>query len=182
MAASKKGVVRASAPPDAGYYVQKRMVHGDRVREAMGVSRRCAACGRPRRRGRSRRNGIAPSRKTKVRGGRKRANNPKFVALVERDGKVRSAVIDGRNMRDVREAVRSSSCIPTAPSIPMVRSSIRYDASVGTKPSIMTRCLPVMARQAAFTPTPPKAISDLQAWTCWHISACQPGPFAALSG
>lgn len=48
---------------------------------------------------------ISPSRKTRVPGGRKRANNKRFVSLVERDGKVRSAVIDERNMRDVREAV-----------------------------------------------------------------------------
>ncbi len=47
------------------------------------------------------------SQKTPL-GGRKRANNKKFVSLVERDGKVRSAVIDGRNMGDVRAAVRAN--------------------------------------------------------------------------
>ena len=51
---------------------------------------------------------LAPSRKTKVPGGRKRSKNKTFVALVERDGKVRSAVIDGRDMRDVRAAVRAN--------------------------------------------------------------------------
>jgi len=52
---------------------------------------------------------IGGSHKTKKPlGGKKRANNKKFVALVERDGKVRSAVIDGRNMQDVRAAVRAN--------------------------------------------------------------------------
>ena len=49
---------------------------------------------------------LAPSRKTKGAGKRNRANYKRFVALVERDGKVRSAVIDGRDMKDVRAAVR----------------------------------------------------------------------------
>lgn len=51
---------------------------------------------------------LSPSRKTKVPGGRKRANNKRFVSLVERDGQLRSAVIDGRNMQDVRAAVRAN--------------------------------------------------------------------------
>jgi transposase-like protein len=51
---------------------------------------------------------LAPSRKTRVTGGRKRANHKRFVALVERDGKVRSAVIDGRGMSEVRNAVRQN--------------------------------------------------------------------------
>lgn len=48
---------------------------------------------------------ISPSRKTRVKGGRARAKNKKFVALVERDGKVRSAVIDGGAMH-LRSEVR----------------------------------------------------------------------------
>lgn len=48
---------------------------------------------------------ISPSRKTRVKGGRARAKNKKFVALVERDGKVRSAVIDG-GIGDLRGTVR----------------------------------------------------------------------------
>lgn len=50
---------------------------------------------------------LSPSRKTKVRGPRKRSNNKKFMALVERDGKVRSAVIDGREMKDVRAVLHA---------------------------------------------------------------------------
>jgi hypothetical protein len=52
---------------------------------------------------------ISPSRKSKVPAdGRKRENNKRFVALVERDGKVRFAVIDGRTMSGVHAAVRAN--------------------------------------------------------------------------
>lgn len=51
---------------------------------------------------------LAKSRKTKVKGGRSRSKNIGFVALVERDGKVRSTVIDGRDMGLVRKAVRDN--------------------------------------------------------------------------
>lgn len=48
---------------------------------------------------------LAPSRKTRVQGGKSRARNQKFVSLVERDGKVRSVTIDG-GIGDLRGAVR----------------------------------------------------------------------------
>ena len=48
---------------------------------------------------------LSPSRKTRVKGGRSRARNQKFVSLVERDGKVRSAVIDG-GIGNLRAEVR----------------------------------------------------------------------------
>ena len=51
---------------------------------------------------------LAPSRKTKRNGRRMRKDNKGFVALVERDGQVRSAVIDGRYMNDVRGVVRAN--------------------------------------------------------------------------
>ena len=48
---------------------------------------------------------LAPSRKTRVKGGKSRARNQKFVSLIERDGNVRSAVIDG-GVGDLRGTVR----------------------------------------------------------------------------
>jgi len=49
---------------------------------------------------------ISPSRKTRVKGGRARAKNKRFVALVERDGRVRSKVIGDRGLHEVRQAIR----------------------------------------------------------------------------
>src|SRR5580698_3993727 len=49
---------------------------------------------------------ISPSRKTRVKGGRARAKNKRFVALVERDGRVRSKVITEKGMHEVRQAIR----------------------------------------------------------------------------
>lgn len=51
---------------------------------------------------------ISPSRKTRIKGGRARAKNKRFVALVERDGRVRSKVINERGMHEVRKAVREN--------------------------------------------------------------------------
>ena len=51
---------------------------------------------------------IVPSPKTRTPGGRKRADNPRFLALVERGGAVRSKVIDERGMSQVRRAVREN--------------------------------------------------------------------------
>ena len=49
---------------------------------------------------------ISPSRKTRVKGGRARAKNQRFVALVERDGRVRSKMIGDRGLNEVRQAIR----------------------------------------------------------------------------
>ncbi len=51
---------------------------------------------------------ITPSRKTWAASRAKRSNNPRFVALVERGGAVRSKVIDERGMGQVRAAVREN--------------------------------------------------------------------------
>jgi hypothetical protein len=48
---------------------------------------------------------ISPGRKTRVKGGRSRDKNKRFVSLIERGGKVRSKVIDERGMHEVRKAV-----------------------------------------------------------------------------
>ncbi len=49
---------------------------------------------------------ISPSRKTRVKGGRARAKNKRFVALVERDGRVKSKMIGDRGLQEVRNAIR----------------------------------------------------------------------------
>lgn len=49
---------------------------------------------------------LSKSRKTKVRGGRSRAKNRKIVSLIERDGAVRSTVIDGASSTAIRAAIR----------------------------------------------------------------------------
>jgi transposase-like protein len=51
---------------------------------------------------------LAPSRKTRTVGKRSRAKHKRFVALVERDGKVRSKIITEKGMHEVRKAVRDN--------------------------------------------------------------------------
>lgn len=48
---------------------------------------------------------LSPSRKTRVRGGRSRDKNKRFVSLIERDGRVKSKVIGDRGMHEVRQAI-----------------------------------------------------------------------------
>jgi hypothetical protein len=51
---------------------------------------------------------LTPSPKTRVPGGRKNKTNVRFLSLAERDGAVRSKVIDERGMAQVRKAVRQN--------------------------------------------------------------------------
>src|SRR6185437_3849968 len=51
---------------------------------------------------------ISPSRKTRVKGGRARAKNKRFVSLVERDGRVKSKIIGDRGLHEVRHAIREN--------------------------------------------------------------------------
>src|ERR1700689_4505747 len=51
---------------------------------------------------------LSRSHKTRVKGGKGRAKNKRFVALVERDGRVRSKVITERGMHEVRNAIREN--------------------------------------------------------------------------
>ncbi len=51
---------------------------------------------------------LGGSHKTRKIGGKKRSKNKRFVALVERGGKVRSKVITERGMHEVRKAVRDN--------------------------------------------------------------------------
>lgn len=109
-ASSKKGISAHQLMRTLGlgsYRTAWFMAH--RIREAMAPAPDAAPVGGGGRIVEVDETEISPSRKSKIPlGGRKRANNKKFVALVERDGRVRSAVIDGRNMNDVRTAVRQN--------------------------------------------------------------------------
>jgi hypothetical protein len=108
MAASKKGVSAHQLHRMLGITYKSAWFMAHRIREAMAPAAGTGPVGGEGKIVEVDETELAPSRKTKVIGGRKRANNKKFVALVERNGKVRSAVIDGRNMQDVRAAVREN--------------------------------------------------------------------------
>lgn len=104
MASSKKGISAHQLHRMLGITYKSAWFMAMRVREAMGPA--VGPVGGPGKIVEADETELSPSRKTKGAGNRVRANNKRFVALVERDGKVRSAVIDGRDMRDVRAAVR----------------------------------------------------------------------------
>lgn len=108
-ASSKKGISAHQLMRTLGlgsYRTAWFMAH--RIREAMGPAKDAGPVGGSGKIVEVDETEIAPSRKTKGAKGRGRSKNKTFVALVERDGKVRSAVIDGRDMRDVRSAVREN--------------------------------------------------------------------------
>jgi transposase-like protein len=108
MAASKKGISAHQLHRMLGITYKSAWFMAMRVREAMGLPLKPEPVGGKGVIVEADETELAPSRKTKGAGKRNRANNKRFVALVERDGKVRSAVIDGRDMRDVRAAVNAN--------------------------------------------------------------------------
>jgi transposase-like protein len=107
-ASSKKGISAHQLMRTLGlgsYRTAWFMAH--RIREAMGPGKDAGPVGGGGKIVEVDETEQTPSRKTKAPGRRKRSNNRKFVALVERDGQVRSAVIDGSDMLSVRGAVRA---------------------------------------------------------------------------
>jgi transposase-like protein len=100
---SKKGISSNQLSRTLGITLKSAWFMSHRIREAMGPS--AGLIGGPGTIVEVDETELSPSRKTKVPGGRKRSNNKKFMALVERDGKVRSAVLDGRDMKDIRAAL-----------------------------------------------------------------------------
>jgi len=108
MAASKKGISAHQLHRMLGITYKSAWFMAHRIREAMAPAADAGPVGGEGKIVEVDETEIAPSRKTKVLGGRKRSNNKQFVALVERNGKVRSAVIDGRNMSAVRAAVKAN--------------------------------------------------------------------------
>ena len=118
MASSKKGISAHQLMRSLGlgsYRTAWFMAH--RIREAMGPEAGATdPMGGPGKIVEADDTEISPSRKTRVKGGKSRARNKKFVALVERDGKVRSAVIDGgvMNLRNtVREMLHPDAILHT---------------------------------------------------------------------
>jgi hypothetical protein len=106
MSASKKGISAHQLHRSLGITYKSAWFMAMRVREAMGLPLDAPKVGGSGKIVEIDETELAPSRKTKGAGKRNRRNNKSFVALVERDGKVRSATIDGRNMQDVRAIVR----------------------------------------------------------------------------
>jgi transposase-like protein len=106
MASSKKGISAHQLHRSLGITYKSAWFMAHRIREAMGLPANPEPVGGKGKIVEVDETELSPSRKTKGAGKRVRANNKRFVALVERNGKVRSAVIDGRNMNDVRTAVR----------------------------------------------------------------------------
>ena len=104
MGASKKGISAHQLHRMLGITYKSAWFMAHRIREAMGPASD-SPVGGPGQIVEADDTEISPSRKTRVKGGRSRARNKKFVALVERDGKVRSAVIDGGAM-NLRGKVR----------------------------------------------------------------------------
>lgn len=108
MGSSKKGISAHQLHRMLGITYKSAWFMAHRIREAMAPAAGAAPMGGEGRIVEADETEISPSRKTKAPlGGKKRANNKRFVSLVERDGQVRSAVIDGRNMMAVRAAVHT---------------------------------------------------------------------------
>ena len=105
MAASKKGISAHQLHRMLGITYKSAWFMAHRIREAMAPAADAGPVGGPGKIVEADETEISPSRKSKVENRAKRSTRKRFVALVERDGQVRSAVIDGRNMYDVRTAV-----------------------------------------------------------------------------
>ncbi len=108
MASSKKGISAHQLHRMLGITYKSAWFMAHRIREAMIPAADAGPLGGEGKIVEADETEISPSRTTRAKGGRKRANNKRFVALVERDGQVRSAVIDGRGLSEVRKAVRKN--------------------------------------------------------------------------
>jgi hypothetical protein len=105
MASSKKGISAHQLHRMLGITYKSAWFMAHRIREAMAPV--AGPIGGPGKIVEADETALAPSRKTRVKGGKHVSKNKGFVALVERDGKVRSATIDGRNPMEVRNIVRT---------------------------------------------------------------------------
>jgi hypothetical protein len=95
MASSKKGISAHQLHRMLGITYKSAWFMAHRIREAMAPAKGEGPMGSGGKIVEVDDTELAPSRKTRVEGGRSRARNKKFVSLIERDGKVRSAVIEG---------------------------------------------------------------------------------------
>jgi len=109
MGASKKGISAHQLHRMLGITYKSAWFMAHRIREAMGpASGDPSPLGGPGKIVEADETEISPSRKTRVKGGRARAKNKRFVALVERGGKVRSTIISDRGLNEVVKAVRDN--------------------------------------------------------------------------
>ena len=112
-AASKKGFSAHQLHRQLGISYKSAWFMAHRIREAMtpmtGAELRLGGPGKIVKADETE---LAPSRKTKVKhkvdGYRVRASYKRFMSLIERDGSVRSHVIDGKDLSPVRAAVRKT--------------------------------------------------------------------------
>src|SRR5689334_13964034 len=105
MTSSKKGISAHQLHRLLGVTYKSAWFMAHRIREAMAPV--AGPVGGPGKIVEVDETALAPSRKTRIKGGKHVSKNKGFVALVERDGKVRSATIDGRNPMEVRNIVRT---------------------------------------------------------------------------
>jgi transposase-like protein len=107
MCSSKKGISTRQIHRIIGGSLKTAWFLGHRIREAM-ASGSFTPMGGAGQIVEADETEIVPSRKTRAPDRVKRSNNPRFFALVERGGAVRSKVIDERGMSEVRAAVREN--------------------------------------------------------------------------
>lgn len=106
MASSKKGISAHQLHRMLGITYKSAWFMAHRIREAMAPAASAGPMGGPGQIVEADETYLSKSRKTKGRHTRKGTKS--FVALVERNGKVRSAVLDGTDMMEVRKAVREN--------------------------------------------------------------------------
>lgn len=105
MAASKKGISAHQISRMLGITYKSAWFMAHRIREAMASSH-MAPMGSPGSIVEADETELVRSPKTRVQNRIKRSQNKRFMALIEREGRVRSKVITERGMYDVRLAVR----------------------------------------------------------------------------
>ena len=108
MGASKKGISTRQIQRMLQCSMKTAWFLTHRIREAMAPTDGAAPLGGLGKIVEADETEIVPSRKSKVFNRSKRSLRPRFVALVERDGKVRSKVITEHGMHEVRQAVRDN--------------------------------------------------------------------------
>jgi transposase-like protein len=107
MCSSKKGISTRQIHRIIGGSLKTAWFLGHRIREAMKPGS-TGPMGGPGIIVEADETEIVASRKTRVANRTVRGNNTRFVALIERNGEVRSKVIDERGMHQVRQAVRQN--------------------------------------------------------------------------
>lgn len=104
MASSKKGISAHQFHRMLGITYKSAWFMAHRIREAMAPAKgEIEPMGGPGKIVEADETELAPSRKTRKT--KARANNPKVLSLVQRDGKTRSFRIDGTNVKDIKPVI-----------------------------------------------------------------------------